>query len=67
MKNLPQLKEFRLVGSTFPVVDPTDLPQDVLAALDKYMIGKTVSHPIYIYVQDWIEFCGAVERGNIHI
>ncbi|EAP93717.1 hypothetical protein [Vibrio splendidus] len=67
MKNLPVLKEFKLDDSPFPVVDPTNLPPDLLAALDKFMFGKTVSHSVYIYVQDWVEFRGAVGRGNIQI
>ncbi|CAK1825070.1 conserved hypothetical protein [Vibrio crassostreae] len=67
MKNLPALKEFKLDDSPFPVVDPTNLPQNLLAALDRFMAGKTVSHSVYIYVQDWVEFRGAVERGNIQI
>ncbi|MEZ9561383.1 hypothetical protein AB4245_15490 [Vibrio splendidus] len=67
MKKLPELKEFKLDDSPFIVVDPTSLPLDLLAALDKFMGGKTVSHAVYIYVQDWVEFCGAVERGSIQI
>ncbi|MEZ8365410.1 hypothetical protein AB6C96_09655 [Vibrio cyclitrophicus] len=67
MESLPELEEFKLDDSPFPVVDPTNLPAKLLAALDRYMAGKTVSHPVYIYVQDWVEFCGAVERGNIQI
>ncbi|MEZ9016262.1 hypothetical protein AB6E79_05055 [Vibrio lentus] len=66
-KTPPNLKAFRFNGIPFLVVDPSTLPVDALAALDRYMRGKTVSHPIYIYIQDWVEFCGAVERGDITI
>lgn len=67
MKELPVLTPFDLDGSPFPVVDPTELPSNVIEALDKFMIGKTASHPVYIYIQDWREFCGAVRRGHITI
>ncbi|PTQ00301.1 hypothetical protein CWO28_18340 [Vibrio splendidus] len=66
-KILPNLEEFRLNGTPYPVVDPSTLPVDVLAELDRYMRGRTVSHPIYIYIQDWVGFCSAVERGDISI
>lgn len=66
-KTPPNLKAFRFNGIPCLVVDPSTLPVDALAALDRYMRGKTVSHPIYIYIQDWDEFCGAVERGDITI
>ncbi|MEZ9789455.1 hypothetical protein [Vibrio breoganii] len=66
-KILPSLEEFILNGTPHPVVDPSTLPVDVLAALDRYMRGRTVSHPVYIYIQDWVGFCGAVERGDISI
>ncbi|MEZ8580599.1 hypothetical protein AB6D24_12235 [Vibrio splendidus] len=66
-KILPNLEEFRLNGTSYPVVDPSTLPVDILAALDGYMRGRTVSHPVYIYMQDWVGFCGAVERGDISI
>ncbi len=67
MKKPPKLKEFKLDDSPFLVVDPTSLPPDLLAALDNFMAGKTVSHAVYIYVQDWVEFRGAVQRGSIQI
>ncbi|MEZ8151226.1 hypothetical protein ACED23_09105 [Vibrio splendidus] len=66
-KILPNLETFRIDGSPFPVVDPSQLPVDTLSALDKFMCGKTASHPIYIYIQDWDEFCSAVVRGDITI
>ncbi|WP_264877868.1 hypothetical protein [Vibrio agarivorans] len=64
---VPTLKEFRISESPFPVVDPSTLPDNIVAALDIFMMGRTVSHPIYIYKQDWQEFCGAVERNDIKI
>ncbi|MEZ9527467.1 hypothetical protein AB4148_00695 [Vibrio sp. 10N.286.51.F4] len=67
MKQLPTLQEFRITESPFPVVDPSTLSDNIMMALDTFMMGKTASHPIYIYIQDWQEFCGAVERGDIKI
>ncbi|GMQ45050.1 hypothetical protein [Vibrio sp. 10N] len=64
---LPDLVPFELQGSPFPVVDPSELPLNINRALDRFMIGKTISHPIYIYSQDWLEFCSAVEQGYIKI
>ncbi|MFA0440181.1 hypothetical protein AB4560_09675 [Vibrio sp. 10N.222.51.C12] len=64
---IPKLKEFKMEGVPFLLVDPSTLPSGIMAELDKFMRGKTVSHPIYIYTQDWQEFCGAVERGDIKI
>ncbi|MEZ9067384.1 hypothetical protein [Vibrio atlanticus] len=66
-KILPSLKEFRLNSTPHPLVDPSTLPVDVLVALDRYMRGRTVSHPIYIYIQDLVGFCSAVERDDISI
>lgn len=64
---LPELELFYVEGSPFPVVDPTTLPPQINRELDRFMIGRTVSHPIYIYVQDWQSFCSAVRRGLITI
>ena len=64
---IPKLEEFKMEGMPFLLVNPSTLPNSIMAALDKFMIGKTVSHPTYIYTQDWAEFCGAVERGDIKI
>lgn len=64
---LPNLEPFRLDGSPFLVVDPTGVDTEILGALDRFMIGKTCCHPVYIYVQDWDEFCAAVERDDITI
>ncbi|CDT52383.1 hypothetical protein BCU19_14880 [Vibrio cyclitrophicus] len=62
---LPELELFNIKGSPFLVVDPSVLPAEVMAKLDEFMIGKTVSHAVFIYEQDWNEFCHAVERGDI--
>jgi hypothetical protein len=67
MTVMPALTPFELVGSPFPVVDPSELPDNINRALDRFMLGKTVSHPVYIYEQDWLEFCGAVQRGHVAI
>ncbi|MEZ9450236.1 hypothetical protein AB4184_22680 [Vibrio splendidus] len=64
---LPDLEPFKLSGSPFLVVDPSSLDDVITMALDRFMIGKTCSHPVYIYVQDWDEFCAAVERDDITI
>lgn len=67
MSDLPELTPFELEGSPFPVVNPTVLPDNINLALDEFMQGKTASHPTYIYIQDWQEFCAAVEHGYITI
>lgn len=64
---LPELRAFELHGTPFPVVDPAELPPNINEALDRFMRGKTVSHPIYIYMHDWLEFRSAVRRGHITI
>lgn len=64
---LPELQTFRIERSPYPLVDPSTLPAKILMAVDEFMKGKTVCHPVYIYVQDWQEFCCAVERGDIEI
>lgn len=64
---IPTLDEFKMEGVTFLLVDPSTLPDNIMMALDTFMMGRTVSHPIYIYIQDWQEFCGAVECGDIKI
>ncbi|OED66768.1 hypothetical protein A165_06145 [Vibrio tasmaniensis ZS-17] len=66
-KILPNLEEFIFNRSPYSLIDPSTLPIDILEALDKYMRGKTSSHPVYIYTQDWVGFCSAVERGDITI
>ena len=66
-KILPSLEEFRFNGTPYPTINPSTLPVDVLAALDRYMRGRTVSHPVYIYIQDLVGFCSAVERDDISI
>lgn len=67
MTAMPELTPFELAGSPFPVVDPTELPDNINQALDEFMQGKTASHPVYIYIQDWQEFCAAVKHGYITI
>ncbi|MFS1473549.1 hypothetical protein BCU45_002950 [Vibrio lentus] len=65
MKTIPKLEALRLEGIPYPVVDPSALPAELLQALNKYMVGKTVCHSIYIYIEDWEDFCCAIEREDI--
>ena len=48
-KTPPNLKAFRFNGIPFLVVDPSTLPVDALAALNRYMHGKTVK-PSHLYL-----------------
>ncbi len=67
INNIPKLEAFRLEGIPYPVVDPSTLPVELLDALNKYMVGKTICHFIYIYLEDWQDFCCAVEREDIEL